>query len=59
MKITEAKWIEDFKQGKIDGETIEVSYKTYAQAKSFYASEDASLPQDTLMYTVYTCQTKN
>ena len=27
MKITEAKWIEDFKQGKIDGETIEVSYK--------------------------------
>lgn len=29
MKITEAKWIEDFKEGKINGETVEVSYKTY------------------------------
>ena len=54
MKITEAKWIEDFKEGKINGETVEVSYKTYEQAKSFYAKEGASLPDNTLMYTVYT-----
>lgn len=59
MKIVEPKWIEDFKQGKIKGHDVQIAKKTYDQAKSFYANYDASLEKDTLMYTVYTCQTHN
>lgn len=59
MKIVNAKWIEDFKNGSIQGASVEVSKKLYQQAASFYHSQDPTLDNNTLMYTVYSCFTQN
>ena len=53
MDIIEVKAIQDFVNGTLSGEGVNVTQKLYKDAKSFYASIDESLSDDTIMYEVY------
>lgn len=53
MEITDAKIYHDLDCGIIEGKDVVKSVKYYKDAKSFYASEDESLDDDTIMYEVY------
>lgn len=53
MEIKEAKVFHDYLNGVISGKDVQKSTKYYAQAKSFYKNVDASIPDDQVMYEVY------
>ena len=58
MKIVEPLLLHEWmKEPK--GENVTISKKLYKEAKAFYASQDGSLSDDTLMYEVYSVLSSN
>lgn len=53
MEIKEAKVFHDYLKGVISGKDVQKSTKYYAQAQSFYKNGDTSIPNDQVMYEVY------
>lgn len=58
MEIIQSNLFHSFKDLP-QGDSIEITHKLYKDAKSFYETEDNTINEDTIMYTVYAILSDN